>query len=70
MKKTTIQLKWKAVKADPSPIYNYWYIKTTNGYEICTCYNDHNGINAKQIAKDHNEQLKVKKALAKTPFKK
>lgn len=48
MKKTTIQLKWKAVKADPDPEYNHWHVETLNGIEICTTYADINGIYAKK----------------------
>lgn len=70
MSKKEINLRWKAVKADPDPTYNHWHVNTIKGFEICTTYADENGTFAKQIASDHNEQLKVKKALAKTPFAK
>jgi len=68
MSKKEINLRWKAVKATPDPTFNHWHVKTLKGDDICTTYADYNGINAKQIAKDHNDQLKVKKAFAKTPF--
>ncbi len=69
--KQPIELKWKAVKADPSPSYNHWYVKTIGlyGSEICTTYADCGGVRAKQIVADHNAMLKANKSLKNTPFK-
>ena len=60
--------KWKAVK--PVGSNGYWYVLNEDGEDVCTTYKYFNGAIAKMIASDHNEQLKVKKALAKTPFAK
>ena len=70
MSKKVIELKWNASRGCTDPMYDYWHVNTLSGVEICTTYNDKNGVRAKQIASDHNEQLKVKKALTKTPFEK
>lgn len=48
----------------------WWIVETLERDSICTCYFDDASIVVKQIVKDHNEQLKAKKALAKTPFAK
>jgi len=59
--------KWKAIK--PKASNGWWYVVNSNGDDVCTNYRWYDGTIAKMIAKDHNEQLKVKKVLAKTPFK-
>lgn len=69
MSKKITELKWKASKGSTDPAYDYWHVNTLAGVEICTAYNDKGGVRAKQIASDHNAQLKANRALKNTPFK-
>jgi len=62
------QVKWRCELGCKG--FDYWNIKTIKGDSIATTYADVNGVYAKQIVSDHNEQLKIKKALAKTRFAK
>lgn len=68
MKKTVLDEKWKCYK--PNGSNGFWYVETISNESIATTYVMFNGECAKRIVSDHNEQLKVKKALAKTPFAK
>lgn len=68
MNKKVIELKWKAYKGSTDPAYDFWHVETFGGIKICTCYSDEGGVIAKQIASDHNAQLKANRALKRTPF--
>ena len=56
---TDINGKWKAIK--PKESNGWWYVVNSDGNDVCTTYKWCDGTIAKMIAKDHNEQLKVKK---------
>ena len=66
MKKSVTEVKWRAIESTKN---GYADVYSSNGIEVCTVFSIAGGINtARKIVSDHNEQLKVKKALSKTPF--
>lgn len=64
MDKSVLEKKWFCKKGSKDS--DFWNISAKDTYSyswIGVTYGDIGGICAKQIVKDHNEQLKVKKAL-------
>ena len=55
-KKSLTERKWYAVK--PKRSNGWYYIRTSNNLEICTCYSEDVKQVANRIVTDHNESLK------------
>lgn len=59
MKKSVFEKKWRCFK--PKGSNGFWYVETLTGESVCTTYVNYDGSMAKQIVKDHNKQLIIKK---------